>query len=200
MVALPIDLFPLFLKKHADVLGPCLSVEFRQLIHLASFLACWRQANVISIPKDPTSSFAENYRPISVTSVLSKVFERLVLVHFVRFMEHSGVLAPLLAPPPTLLIGKVWVPVMHFCACPIHCKCIGEWQETKIPQIGFSAAFDWVNHHGILYKLCSLSIGGSVLSIFTQFQSNRSHQVIVDGCQSKLVNVVSIVPLGSVSE
>ena len=24
--------------------------------------------------------------------------------------------------PPNLLIRKVWVPVMHFCACPIHCK------------------------------------------------------------------------------
>ena len=24
--------------------------------------------------------------------------------------------------PPSLFIGKVWVPVMHFCACPIHCK------------------------------------------------------------------------------
>ena len=24
--------------------------------------------------------------------------------------------------PPSLFIGKVWVPVMHFCVCPIHCK------------------------------------------------------------------------------
>ena len=24
--------------------------------------------------------------------------------------------------PPSLLIGKVWVPVMHFCSCRIHCK------------------------------------------------------------------------------
>ena len=24
--------------------------------------------------------------------------------------------------PPSLLIGKVWVPVMHFCASPIHCR------------------------------------------------------------------------------
>ena len=32
-------------------------------------------------------------------------------------------------------------------------------------QIDFSAAFDTVNHLGILYKLCSVGIGGSVLSI-----------------------------------
>ena len=39
-------------------------------------------------------------------------------------------------------------------------------------KIDFSAAFDGVNHQGILYKLCSVDIGGSVLSILTQFQSN----------------------------
>ena len=58
-------------------------------------------------------------------------------------------------------------------------------------QIDFSAVFDRVNHLGILYKLCSVGIGGSVLSILTQFLSNRSQQVMVDGCRSKLVNVVS---------
>ena len=71
-------------------------------------------------------------------------------------------------------------------------------QEARIVQIDFSAAFDRVNHLGILYKLCSVGIGGFVLSILTQFLSNRAQQVIVDGCQSKLVNVVSRVPQGSV--
>ena len=65
-------------------------------------------------------------------------------------------------------------------------------------QIDFSAAFDRVNHHGILYKLCSLGIGGSVLSILTHFLSDRSQHVMVDGCSSKLVNIVSGVPQGSV--
>ena len=70
-------------------------------------------------------------------------------------------------------------------------------QEARIVQIDFGAAFDKINHLGILYKLCSLGIGGSVLSILTQFP-NRSQQVMVDGCHSKLVNVVSGVPQGSV--
>ena len=40
-------------------------------------------------------------------------------------------------------------------------------QEARIVQIDLNAAFDMVNHHGILNKLSSLSIGGSVLSILT---------------------------------
>ena len=68
--------------------------------------------------------------------------------------------------------------------------------EAKILQIDFSAAFHRVNHQGILYKLCSVGIGGSVLSVLTQFISNRSQQVMVDCCRSKLVNIVSGVPHG----
>ena len=71
-------------------------------------------------------------------------------------------------------------------------------QEARIMQIDFSAAFDRVNHQGILYKLSSVGIGGSVLSVLTQFSSNRSQYVLVDGCRSKLVNVVSGVPQGNV--
>ena len=71
-------------------------------------------------------------------------------------------------------------------------------QEARIVQIDFSAAFDRVNHQGILYKRSLVGIGDSVLSVLMQFLSNRSQYVLVDGCHSKLVNVVSGVPQGSV--
>ena len=71
-------------------------------------------------------------------------------------------------------------------------------QEARIVQIDFGAAFDRVNRQGILFELCSVGVGGSVLSVLTQFLSNRSQYVVVDGCRSKLFNVVSGVPQGSV--
>ena len=46
--------------------------------------------------------------------------------------------------------------------------------------------------------LCSVAIGFPVLSILIQFLSNGSQHVMMDGCQSKLVNVVSGVSQGSV--
>ena len=62
MVALtPLGMFPLFLKRIADVMAPHLSVVFWQLISLGSFLACWRQANDTPIPKGPPSSSIANY-------------------------------------------------------------------------------------------------------------------------------------------
>ena len=66
-------MIPLFLKRTTDVMAPHLSVVFRWLVRLGSFPACRRHANVTLIPKDPLSSSIPNYRPISTTSVVSKV-------------------------------------------------------------------------------------------------------------------------------
>ena len=56
----PLGMFPLFLKRTADVMGPRLSVVFRRLVRLGSFPACWRQENVTPIPKDSTSTSIAN--------------------------------------------------------------------------------------------------------------------------------------------
>ena len=111
----PLGMFPLFLKRTADVTAPRLCVVFLQLVRLGNFPVCWRQANVTPIPKCPPSSSVANYGPISITSVLSKVFERQVSVRLGRFMEYN-----LVFQPPSTLIGKVWIPVMHCYASPIH--------------------------------------------------------------------------------
>ena len=189
----PLGMFPLFLKRTADVMAPCHSVVVRRLVRVDSFLACWRQPNVTPIPKDPPSSSVAKYRPISVTSLLSKVFELLVSV-CLRFMESSGVLLT------TQFACRKGLCTCNALLCVSHRlqSALESGQEDRIVQIDFSAALDGVNHFGILYKLCSVCIGGSVPSILTQFLSNRSQHVMVDGYQSKLVNVVSGVMQGSV--
>ena len=68
----PLGMFPLLLKRTADVMAPRLSVVFRRLVRLGSFTACWRQANVTPIPKGPPSLFCcqlpTNFHNISIVS------------------------------------------------------------------------------------------------------------------------------------
>ena len=45
--------------------------------------------------------------------------------------------------------------------------------ESHIDQLDFSAAFDRVSHRGLLFKLKSIGVGDSVLSICTEFLSDR---------------------------
>ena len=166
----PLGMFPLFPKRIANVMAPRLSVVFLRLVRLGSFPACCRHTNVTPIPKGPPSSSVANYRPISITSVLSKVFERLLSVRLGRFMECSGVL------PTTQFVYWKGLGTCDALLCVSHTlqSALENGQGARIVQIDFSAAFDWVNHLGILYKLCSVGIGGYVLSILTEFLSNRS--------------------------
>ena len=154
----PSGMFLLFLKRTADVMAPRLIVVFRRVVRLGSLTPCWRQANVIPIPKGPPSSSVANYRQISITSVLSKVFECLVSVCLGRFMERNGVL-----PTPQFAYQK-GPGTCDALLCVSHTlqSALESGQEASIVQIEFSAAFDNVNHQGILYMLCSVGIGGSV--------------------------------------
>ena len=102
-------------------------------------------------------------------------------------MERSGV------PPTTQFAYQKGLGTCDALLCVSHAlqSAFESGQEARIVQIDISAAFDRVNHRGIFYKLGSVGIGGSVQSLLTQFLSNRSQHVLVDGCRSKLVNVVS---------
>ena len=96
------------------------------------------------------------------------MFERLVLVHLGRFMERSGVL------PTTQFAYMKGLGTSDARLCVLHTQqsALESGQEARIVQIDFSAAFDRVNHQGILHKLRTVSIGGSVLSILAKFLSS----------------------------
>ena len=84
-------------------------------------------------------------------------------------MECSGVL------PTTQFAYRKGLGPCDVLLCVSHTlrSALESGQEARIVQIDFCAAFDRVNHQGILYRLCSVGMGGSVLSILTQFLCNR---------------------------
>ena len=104
-----------------------------------------------------------------------------------RFMEPNGLL------PTTQFAYRKGLGTCDalLCVSQILQSALESWQEARIVQIDFSAAFDRDNRQGILYRLCSVGIGGSLLSILTKFLPNRPQHVTVDGYRSKLVDVVS---------
>ena len=78
-------------------------------------------------------------------------------------MECSGVL------PTTQFAYRKGLGTCDALLCVSHTlqSALERGQKAMVVQIDFSAAFDRVNHQGILYKLCSVGIGVSVLSILT---------------------------------
>ena len=70
--------------------------------------------------------------------------------------------------------------------------------ESYIVQLNFSAAFDRARHSGLLFKLKYIGVGVSVLSICTEFLSDRRQRVVVDGATSEWITIILGVPQGSV--
>ena len=79
----PDGIFPLFFIKTAHFLAPKIAVIFRKLTRVGKFSLCWRRANITSTSKSVTAgSCPSDYRPISITPILSKIFERLLVKRF----------------------------------------------------------------------------------------------------------------------
>ena len=75
---------------------------------------------------------------------------------------------------------------------------LNEKSQTDCIFLDFSKAFDKVSHHLLLLKLRYYGINGPLIKWITSFLTNRTQQVICDGSISKLANVTSGVPQGSV--
>ena len=116
-------------------MAPRLSVVFRRLVRMGCFPACWLQVNVTPILKGPPSSSVANSRPISTTSVLSKVFESLVSVRLGRFIERSVVL------PTTQFAYRKGLGTCDALLCVTHTlqSALESGQKARIVQIDFSA-------------------------------------------------------------
>ena len=52
-----------------------------------------------------------------------------------------------------------------------------------------------MSHSGLLFKLKSIGVGGSVLSICIAFLSNRRQRIVIDGAASEWIPIISGVPL-----
>ena len=69
--------------------------------------------------------------------------------------------------------------------------------KSYIVQPHFTA-FDRVSHGGLLFKLKFVGVCGSVLSIWTEFLSDRRQTIVVDGAASEWIRIISGVPQESV--
>ena len=161
---------------------PRLSVVFSRLFRLCSCPAWRRQSIVTERQKGSPSSTVANSRPISITSELSNLVERLVSVSLGRFMYSSVVL------PNNHLAYRKGLGTCDPLLCVSHTlqSALESGQEAIIVQIGFNAGCNRVLLEGYL------------LFILTQFLLNRSQHVMVYGFRSKLANVVTGVQQGSV--
>ena len=76
------------LKQTASVIAPSLCKIFNKSLQLGSLPSDWKLANVVPVHKKGATGHVENYRPISLFPIVSKVFERCALNSIMDDLYH----------------------------------------------------------------------------------------------------------------
>ena len=136
----------------------------------------WRDANVKPIFKSGDKTQCENYRPISLTCIAVKVFEKILLMKIERFVEENK------------LIHNSQYGFRRNKSCEsqllqyTHYLCKNF--DKKIPvhsvYLDLQKAFDKVPHAELLYKLENfIGIKGELLLWLRAFLTNRRQRVCI---------------------
>ena len=181
------------LKNREPELSYILAKLFNNCLKESCFPDCWKVSSVV--PKNVGErSTAKNYRPVSLLSVVSKVFEKLVNNRIVDHLEKCGLFSDFqygfrssrsTADLLTVVSDRI-------------ARAFNRSGATRAVALDISKAFGRVWHAGLLHKLKSYGISGQIFGLISSFLSNRWLQVVLDGKSSQEYPVNAGVPQGSI--
>ena len=181
------------LKECADELSVPIHMLCQLSVSSGIFPTMWIQANVIPVHKKGSKKLPDNYRPVSLLPICSKVLEKVV----------CETLLP--ACLPVLPSSQHGFLPKRSCITNLSCfveycwRSIARGKQTDAIYTDFTSAFTSVNHTLVLHKLKhSFGVTGLAYDWLESYLSNRTQRVVLNGKQSAWIPVRSGVPEGSV--
>ena len=175
----------ILLKECAAELSPVVTHLFQKSIDSGTLPQDWTSANIAPIYKKGDRHKAENYRPVSLTSVLSKVLEHIIVHSMLDHFDRNKVLSNLNHGFRSGYSCETQLAV----TMDELTQNYERGDQTDIIILDFSKAFDMVPHKLLLHKLERYGIRGPLLMWLNHFLTKRSMRVVVDGEYSKDVDV-----------
>ena len=186
--------YPLFLKITSDVISFPLSIFFNLFIEQGGYFPkSLKLSKVIPIFKSGANYDLSNYRPISLLSVISKVFEKLISIRVMSFIEKHLILSPTrngLIPESSTEFAILDIVSYRY-------ENTNDKLFTGLIMIDLKKAFGSVTHSILLQKLEHYGFRGNVFNLFSYF-SNRQHYVSVNNINSSTQYIKYGVPQRSV--
>ena len=139
-------------------------------------------------------STAKNYHPVSLLSVVSKVFQKLVNNRIVYHLEKCGLFYDF---QYGFRSSRSFADVLTVVSDRIA-RVFNRSGATRAVALDISKAFDRVWHAGLLYKVKSYGISGQIFGLVSSVLSNRGLRVVLDGKSSQEYPVNVRVPQGSI--
>ena len=186
------DDLPPFLFKNAETLSHSIYQIFRKISQTCTFPACWKKAIISPLHKKDDKSDIENYRPVSLLSVISKILERIT---FKRLYEHFEKIFHK-AQYGLRKNRSTIVQLLTFLQLVYNGHENGDSIETVFTD--YSKAFDRVDHGILVRKLFEQGVRDKNLKLIKSYLTERSQVVRVNGEISNSEKVTSGVPQGSI--
>ena len=182
------------LKIIGHSVSPLLALLVNQSFQSGIFPDKLKIAKVISLFKKGNAELPSNYRPISLLSIFSKIFEKLMYRRLYRFLEIHNILYSLqFGFQENHSIDHALVSLTEAIRNTLDNKGFGCGIFIDLQK-----AFDTVNHKILLSKLEHYGIRGCALQWFRSYLCDRKQYVSVNGSNSDLLSVTCGVPQGSV--
>ena len=185
---------PRVLKECADQLAYPVHKLFCMSLTSGTLPNSWKRATVTPIHKDEDRANAENYRPISITSQIGKVLEKIVRKNIMAHLNENNLLSK---HQHGFCEGKSCLTNLLEALEDIT-SMIDDGLPVDGVFLDFKKAFDKVSHERLLFKVHQMGIEGSLLEWISNFLSDRSQRVKVNNSYSDWQLVTSGVPQGSV--
>ena len=153
-----------------------------------------KTARVVPVYKEGKKTDVGNYRPISLLSSLSKIYEKLMHNRIMKFLVQNESLHDL---QYGFRPGRSCEHAL-LKAQDILLDSLNQRQVSLLLLIDFSKAFDMVEHDILLDKLEHYGIRGMALQWFTSYLSGRMQFVTINGTDSSVKHMQYGVPQGSI--
>ena len=154
----------------------------------------WRKANIVPLFKKGDRAKPSNYRPVSLTSICSKVLEHIIHSSIMSHFDELNILTDYQHGfrKRRSCESQLIITIQDLA------KSLSNSEQVDVILLDFSKAFDKVPHERLLYKLDHYGVRGPVLQWIRSFLQGRTQVVTLDGTTSRPADVQSGVPQGTV--
>ena len=193
----PDQFHPMFVRHAGPIAISVLTRCFNAMHRLGYVIRSWRDADVVSLYKKGSRSDPSNYRPISLTSILARMYERMIRGRLVAIIE------PVLSRYQFgFRKGRSTLDCLTILQQRIHDAMRRKSLKARRLPVAFldlHKAFDSVHHRSLLYKLAvQFGVTGRLWMFISAFLTDRRARTVQNELRSEWVPMRSGVPQGSV--